>query len=285
METKLSEPPVIFNYFNYRDYLNDIFNHLKQVDVSYSHRRFLSDAAIGGTAYLLRVLRGERKLSLKYVQNFSKALKHTTAEEHFFELMVRFGNEKNIEQKDLYLKTMLKMRSGKGPQLFDDKKLQYLDKWYYSVIRDLVGLIDFKEDYNLLGKLLIPRINADQARNAVRFLLKNGFIKRREGGNGYEPVEPILSIEPDVQITKLSKFHKKNLEIDIGAFENCAFSDRSISSVVVSVSEEIVEQMRIEIQEFRKKMVALARSGENPTMVYSIGFQMIPRAKVRMRNE
>jgi uncharacterized protein (TIGR02147 family) len=285
METFNLNPPVIYNYFNYRDYLNDMFSHLKRVDASYSHRKFLADAAIGGTAYLLRVLRGERKLSLKYVQNFSKALKHNTNEEHFFELMVRFENEKKLEQKDLHLKTLLKMRSEKGSQPLDDKKLQYLDKWYYSVIRDLVGLIDFKEDYNLLAKLLIPRINADQARNAVSFLLKNDFIKRRESGNGYEPVEPILSIEPDVQTTKLSKFHKKNLEIDIEAFENCSFNDRSISSVVVSVSEEIVEQMRTEIQEFRKKMVALARSGENPSMVYRIGFQMVPRAKVRKRNE
>ena len=276
--------PVIYDYFNYRDYLNDVFSHLKTTIPSYSHRRFLSDANISGSAYLLRVLQGDRKLSIKYVSNFSNALKHDTVEARFFELMVRFENEKNIDKKDLYLKGMLKIRSEKASHTLHDKKMRYLNKWYYPVIRDLVALIDFKEDYNQLAKLLIPRINADQARGAVNFLLKNGFIRKRESGNGYEPTEPIVSTPPNVQSTILSQFHKKNLELDIGAFEYCSLSDRSISSLIVSISYETYEKMRVEIQEFRKRMMALARSGENPSMVYRIGFQMVPRAKLKKKD-
>lgn len=280
----LDSIPFIFDYFSYRDYLNDVFSYFKITIPSYSHRKFLNDANINGSAYLLRVLRGERKLSIKYIPNFSKALKHDTVQARFFELMVRFENEKNVDKKDLHLKAMLKIRSKKATHVLYDKKLRYLDKWYYPVVRDLVGLVDFKEDYNFLAKLLIPRINADQARGAVKFLLENGFIRKKANGKGYEPTEPIVSTPPNVQSTILSQFHRKNLELDIEAFDTCSLSDRSISSVVLSVSDETYEKMRAEIKEFRKKMIALARSGTDPSMVYRIGFQMVPRAKLKKKD-
>jgi uncharacterized protein (TIGR02147 family) len=280
----LENKPVIYDYFDYREYLNDIFNHFKQVDSAYSHRKFLADAAIPGSTYLLRVLQNERKLSLKYVANFSEAIKHTVLEAQFFELLVKFAHEKNVDQKESLLKELLKIRSEKTPYSLEDKKLRYFEKWYYPVIRDLVGLLDFGNDYNSLGRMLIPPIKAEQVENAVEFLLKNGFIKQREKATGYEPSEPILTTQPTVNSTILRQFHKKNLELDIEAFENCTLSDRSISSVNISVSKETFEKMRLEIQEFRKRLLALAREDNNPDMVVRVGFQMVPRAKVKKKD-
>ena len=143
MELRLDKKPVIYNYFDYREYLNDIFTCFKQADPSYSHRKFLADAHIPGSTYLLRVLRGERKLSLKYVANFSEAMGHNSSEANFFNILVSFCNEKNVNKKDLLLKDLLKIRSEKTTYALEDKKLRYFKKWYYPVIRDLVALVNF----------------------------------------------------------------------------------------------------------------------------------------------
>jgi uncharacterized protein (TIGR02147 family) len=275
---------VIYDYFDYREYLNDAFGYSKMVDPEYSHRKFLADAQIPGSTYLLRVLKNERKLSQKYILNFNRAIKHTLSEAHFFELLVKFGNEKNIERKELYLKELLKIRSEKTPYSLEDKKLRYFERWYYPVIRDLVGLIDFGNDYNALGRMLIPPVKAEQIENAVAFLLENGFIKKRKNAAGYEPSEPILSTPPTVNSTILSQFHKKNLELDIEAFENCTLSERSISSVVMSISNKTFEKLRLEIQEFRKRLIAIAREDAEPDMVVRLGVQMVPRAKVKKKS-
>lgn len=280
----MENKPVIYDYFDYREYLNDIFNHFKKIDQSYSHRKFLSDAQIPGPTYLLRVLRNERKLSPKYVANFSEAIKHTPPEAHFFDLLVQFGNEKNVDRKELLLKELLKIRSEKTPYSLADKKLRYFEKWYYPVIRDLVGLIDFGNDFNALGRMLIPPVKAEQVENAISFLLENGFIKQRNNGSGYEPSEPILSTPPSVNSTILTQFHKKNLQLDIDAFDNSTLADRSISSVSMSISSVTFEKMRVEIQDFRKRLLALAREDANPDMVVRVGFQMIPRAKVKKKD-
>ena len=132
--------------------------------------------------------------------------------------------------------------------------------------------------------MLVPSIKSEQAKGAVTFLLNNGFIRPREDNSGYEPSEPIVSTPPNVNSTILSQFHKKNLQLDIDAFENCLLSDRSISSVTMSVSKETFDKIKIEVQEFRKKLIALARQDNNPSMVCRVGFQIVPRAKVNKKD-
>jgi uncharacterized protein (TIGR02147 family) len=275
--------PIIYDYFDYREYLNDIFNHYKKVDPAFSHRKFLFDARIPGSTYLLRVLRGERKLSTKYVANFSDAIRHSAVEADYFMLLVRFVNEKNIDTRDQLLKKLIKIRSARTPYALQDKKLRYFEKWYYPVIRDLVALVDFGNDYKTLARMLVPPIKPTQAKGAVAFLLKHNFIKQRSDLRGYEPTEPVVSTPPRVNSTILSLFHKKNLELDIEAFANCSLSDRGISSVTMSISKETFEKCRVEIQEFRKRLLALARQDTAPTMVCRVGFQMVPRAKVKKK--
>lgn len=275
--------PHLYDYFDYREYLNDIFVYRKETDSTYSHRRFLADADIPGSTYLLRVLRNERKLSPKYIGNFCKALHLSVAESSFFTILVKFGNEKNVDKKEALLKELLRIRSEKATHSLDDKKLRYFEKWYYPVLRDLIGLVG-KIDYNALGRMLIPPIKGDQVQSAIEYLQKNGFIKSQENGEGFIVSEPIISTPPTVNSTILSQFHKKNLELDIEAFDNCTLDDRSISSVIMSVSMPTFEKMRIEIQEFRKRLIALAREDTNPDMVCRVGIQMVPRAKVKKKD-
>ncbi|HEX2959820.1 MAG TPA: TIGR02147 family protein [Chitinispirillaceae bacterium] len=281
----MEKKPVLYDYFDYREYLNDIFSYFKKNDSTYSHRKFLAEAEIPGSTYLLRVINSERKLSLKYVANFSKSIQHDPAEASYFELLVKFNNEKNVDKKDQLLKELLKIRSEKTTSSIEDKKLKYFEKWYYPVIRDLVGIVENSDDYNALSRMLIPPMSPQQVKRAVAFLLKNGFIKQRENGNGYIPSEPIFSTPPSVNSTILSQFHKKNLELDIDAFENFSLSDRSISSVIMSISTETFEKMRLEIQEFRKRLLVLAREDTKPTMVCRVGFQVVPRAKVKKKEQ
>ncbi len=280
----MGNKPVIYDYFDYREYLNDVFSYFKKVDPEFSHRKFLANANIPGSTYLLRVLNNERKLSPKYIPNFSSAIKHGVSEAFFFELLVKFGNEKNVDRKERFLKELLKIRSEKTSHSLEDQKLRYFEKWYYPVIRDLVGMVDFGNDYNALGRMLIPPVKAEQVENAIAFLLKNGFIKKRENATGYEPSEPILSTPPTVNSTILSQFHKKNLELDMEAFDNCSLSDRSISSVVMSVSGKTFDKLRLEIMEFRKRLIAIAREDSEPDVVVRLGVQMVPRAKVKKKD-
>ncbi len=67
----------ILNYFDYYDYLSDVYKHLKDIHTGFSYRTFSRDAGIPNHNYLLRVIKRQRNLTLRYVSNVSRYLKHS----------------------------------------------------------------------------------------------------------------------------------------------------------------------------------------------------------------
>jgi uncharacterized protein (TIGR02147 family) len=276
--------PVIYDYFEYREYLNHIYNYFKQEDPSFSHRKFLLSAGIPGSTYLLRIMNGERKLPIKNSTRFSEALGLDSSETAFFHVLVQFCNEKNYDKRNVCLREMLKIRAQNTTHALIDQKLSYFERWYYPVVRDLLPLVKFNEDYNFLGRMLLPPIKACQAEQAVKYLLTNEFIRKNEDGT-YEPTDQILSTPPQITSTILSRFHRKNLEINIEMFDIIPQSKRSVSSLTVSVSEDTFQKIRVILDETRKKILAVTREGKNPDKVCHIGLQLIPRARVKEKAE
>ncbi len=268
----------ILNYFSYREYLDDVYTHLKETRYGFSHRTFAREAGISSPNYLFRVLKGERNLSLKYVSLFCKALKLTANECKYLEELVQFNNAKSSRTKEEHLRKLLTLRYSHGEHTIEDKKLLYFSKWYYPVIRELVKIIDFKDDYNLLARSCIPRITAKQAENAVKYLVKNGFIEKDKKGR-YTYANPVITTGPEVNSTILRKYHKQNILQCADSLDSIDMAERDISSLTMSVSLETYGKMKKEIQDFRKRLLAMARDDKKGEVVCHAGFQLIQKTK------
>lgn len=272
----------IFNFFNYREYLNAVYTHLKTTRIGFSHRTFARDAGISSPNYLFRVLKGERNLNLKYMPNFCKALKLSAEEVKYLEVLVQFNNEKSSQAKEEFLRKLLTLRYSRGEYKIEDKKLLYFSKWYYPVIRELVKIVDFKEDYNLLARSCIPRITAVQAANAVKYLVKNGFIEKDKNGR-YTYANPVITTGPEVNSTILRKYHKQTIMQCADALDTIDMAERDISSLTMSVSKKTYKKMKKEMQDFRKRLLAMARDDKKGEVVCHAGFQLIPKSKMFIR--
>jgi uncharacterized protein (TIGR02147 family) len=268
----------IFNYFDYCEYLTDFYNLKKSTDSSFSHRSFLKKAGISGSVYLQRILKGERKLSVKFIPNFNTALEHTPKEAKYFQLLVQFQNEKKPSVKEEFLRQLLSLRHTQKEYIIEDKKLNFYDKWYYPVIRELVTFLDFKDDYRKLARVVQPKISPVQAEGAVKYLLKNGFIKKNDHGR-YSHVKPVITTGPNVQSTKVIKYHKNNLMLCADALEEIPREERDISSITLSVSNQTYENIKDEIRNLRKRLLQIAKKDPNPERVCLVGFQLVPRTK------
>ncbi len=280
-ELKQPDP---FDYFEYSGFLKDYFDFRKRSDTTFTHRQFMSDAGIAGTAYLNRVMHGSRKLSEKYVANVIKALGLASRKAEYFRTLVWYCNEKSQDKKHLYLNELLKLRSNRPECRIEDSKLRFFQKWYYPVIREIVSLADFGEDYKLLSRMVIPPVSPVQARGAVHYLLKNGFIVKHEGG-GYSLTDRFVSSGPRVDSTVMLQYHKKNLQINLDMMEKLESRERGYSSLTLSVSLNGYEEIRKEIREFRKRLMDVAANDDNPDRVCHVGFQLLPRARVKKRKK
>ncbi len=268
----------VFEYFDYCIYLRDFYEDRKKKDSTFSHRIFLKSAGIKGTSYLLRIIKGTQKLGKNFIPHFIRALGLSKKEAVYFEALVLFKNSRKRETKLSHLQALLKIRSQFPEYTINDKKYKFFSKWYYPLIRELTPLLDFKEDYNLLGRMVIPVINAAQARNAVKYLVKNNFLKK-EGDGTYVQTEPIMSTGDQVHSTYIAEYHKTTLEQAAHAVHSLSLDTRDISSLIVGVSDENFEKIRGEIQDLRKRILAIAGQEQEPKKVCFVGLQLIPKSK------
>ncbi len=278
MEHKTTLPISIYDYFDYRDYLRAVYSHLKQSRYGFSHRLFCREAGLSSPNHLHRVMSGQRRLSEQYIPHFCKALKLSASESRYFEAIVGFTDEKKAQRKEEYLRIVLSLRHAKSDHSLQDKRLNFFEKWYYPVLRELVTVLDFKEDFRLLGRACVPPISAVQAQGAVKFLVKNGFIAKNPDGS-YRQLQQVVSSGPEVDSIFIRKYHRKTIQQCALALDTIDKKERDISSLTLSVSKETYKLMKKEIQDFRKRLIAMAENDPTPQVVCFCGFQLLPRSK------
>jgi uncharacterized protein (TIGR02147 family) len=269
----------VYDFFDYREYLRAAYDKRKQEIKGFSHRFFSLKAGIASPNYLLRVLKGTRSLGSGYIAKFCRSLGLSRSEARYFTALVGFNTEKDIEKKEKYLRDLLALRYRRGIFRMDDKKLQFFSKWYYPVIRELAVVLECRDDFNLLARNCVPRITSQQAKNAVGYLLKNGFLKKDAQGR-YVRTEPVISSGDEVRSTVLRNYHRQTLAQSIEALDKPDLENRDVSSLTLSVSRKTYFAIKKEIQEFRKRLLVMAREDAGPEMVCLAGFQLIPRSKI-----
>ncbi|MBN1307783.1 MAG: TIGR02147 family protein [Chitinispirillaceae bacterium] len=269
----------IFNYFDYREYLEDCFNALKSHRRGYSFREFSRQAGLRSHNFLPRILSRQRNLSEEFIPVLSAYLHLPDKERKYFTALVSFNNAKRPSIKEAHLKRLLALRVVDDGCKLEDKKLHFFDKWYYPVIRELASICDFKDDYTVLARHCIPRISPVQARGAVKFLLENGFLKRGADGR-YSVVDAVIATAAEVDSAIIPKYHKKTLQQCAAAVETVGKEDRNFSSSTLLVSRKLYKEIKEEIYQFRKRLLAMAKNCKDPEMVCFTGFQLLPRSKI-----
>lgn len=274
----------IFSYFDYRLYLSDYYAQQKSLDESFSHRTFLNRAGIPGSVYLRRIIMRQRKLSRKYTENFIEALGLSSRESRYFRLMVQYGNEILVKTRESLLKEMLSLRSQNSDYFINDNQLKYFSKWYYPVVRELITIVDFRGDYADLARRVIPKISPQQARGAIQYLLKSGFIIKDQQGR-YTLADQFLTSGPEVKSTIMTEFHRQNLQWCADSLATIALKDRDVSSLTMTVSRATYDTIKQEIISFRKRLIDIARNDIKGEVVCYAGFQLMPRSRDLKRED
>jgi uncharacterized protein (TIGR02147 family) len=231
----MSPKPNVFDYLDYPQYLADHYSWAKSTDLSFSHRTFLSRAEIKGSVYLHRIINRQRKLSKSNIGNFIRALGLKGKKAEYFTTLVQFCNAKPGDEKERLLQQLLRLRGTQPSHRLGNQSLTFYDKWYYPIIRELVVCLDFGDDYNVLANHVQPRISAAQARGAVNYLVRNGFIRKDSAGT-YVQTHPAITTGDEVSSTILRNYHRTVLQQSAEALDRVPPEERDITSLALSVS-------------------------------------------------
>lgn len=268
----------IFNFMNYRDYLLAFYHDKKAVNKGFSYQVMAENAGFKSKSFIKLVIDGKKNLTPESLLKLNNILKLNEKSFSYFTDLVAFNQARSLKERNGNLKRLFSYRKRNPGRLILQDQYEFYAQWYHNTIRELLPFCDFKEDYGILGKMVNPPISAREARESVRLLLKLKLIGKV--GNTYVQDSPIITTGDEVMTAAVQNFHVQNLTLAAASIDDCPGPRRDLSCLVLGLSEEGIERVKKETQEFRKKLLEIAREEKNPACVYHYATQFFPTSRM-----
>jgi uncharacterized protein (TIGR02147 family) len=278
----------IFAYTDYRRYLSDFFEDRKRLNAHFSYRLLAERSGFKARDYLLRVMRGDRNLSLEGAAKLSNFFRFSEKQQEYFHLLVQFNQADTTSEKELCFRRLSEIRKFGTHQKLRQDQFEYLTAWYHSALRSLLPVLnpeawcaaDGKEDWEKAGKLLDPPITAKQARDSVDLLQRLGLLQKDPKGK-YAVSETALSTGDEVASLGVAAFHRATMELAKRSIDRHPPASRDISGVTMSISQDGFRRIKAELRAFRKKIQSIASTDTGEDMVYQLNLHLIPLTRRR----
>ena len=276
----------VLSYIDYRQYLRDFYDEKKQTTRYFSTRYFTKKADLSSASFLREVINGKKNLGKQTVEKFIRALDLTGKEARFFRHLVFFNQAKGADEKqDHYAVLLALMNTVKEFQL-TALQHQIYNYWYIPVVRELACIVDFKDDFTLLAKSVIPAITASEAKSAVRLLVRLKMLRKRDDGR-YEQSSSAVQAKSDLDAMAIMNFTRSMTEKAMEALQTLSRDERNFSTVTCGMSPSCYELILAEINAFKDRVVTIINSDERTPddRVYQLNFQVFPVSRKRIREK
>lgn len=274
--TEISSAPNLFDYYDYRDFLQDFYHFHKKRNSAYSYRLFARKAKLGSPNYLKLVVDGKRRITDRTLYQFSRGLGLTRDEEKYFRELVMYQEVSDPDSKDQHLKALLKYQEKqRTPTPLTESRSRALTDWHHLVIRELVATKSFKEDPSWIAKRLGGKITESQAAESLELLLKLRLLRRNLDGK-LEQCEPLLTSSGEVPGHLLKSLHRFYLRKALASIFSVLPEKREMSGLLLAIPANRMKDVKEEIKEFRKKLNRKYGMDKNAEEVFFAGLYLFP---------
>ncbi len=269
----------LFTHQNYRTYLKEFYNENKAKLKNFSYKSFSQKAGIAAPSFLFYVIEGKRNLTKATILKISQAIGHSQEEAAYFENLVFFNQASSITEKTVYYTRLLEIRRPIDIAVVDKDRYEFYSAWYHSVIREVVTIFDFQDDFEKLAAFLIPPIRGAEARKSIALLERLGFIEKDEQGL-YHQTQSLLRVRVSgIDSFVIEKFQMEMLTVAMKAYDTVPVADRMSKSATFSISEETFELFKMRVRELYSQLLEIARIDDKPSQVYQVTMNLFPISK------
>ena len=265
--------PDIFKYSDYRKYLLDWFEEKKKDNAAVSFRMISRQVGYRSPSYLPMLLSGKINMSLDMCRKFCEYMKLPKKRCDYFQNMILFGNAKNHEEQQRYFEKMCSFKEA-SIHIIDAAQYKYYEKWYNSAIRALLEFFPLRDEYEVIGNMLIPANTAREVRESFELLKELKMIQKDSNGF-YRPTDALISTGYDASGMAINTFLFNSLRISESALGKFTQKERNFSCLTLGISEKGFSDIRQELREFRRKILEIAQ-GDTADRIYQLSFQLFP---------
>lgn len=267
----------IFEYSDYRKYLKDLLEDKKRVNRLFSHRAVLQKMGITSTGFLANVISGRKNLTPAQVQKLAQIMKLKAAEARYFECLVLFNQAKSLDDKNNQMRRLVANQKVETKTLAR-KQLNLFSKWHYVVMRELLYFHKLKDDFRAAARMLIPSITTEEAEKAVKELEELEVLSKDAEGY-YLQKDSAISTGNEIRSLQVANFQVETMELAKAAIDRFPLAERDISCMTMTLSQGSFEQVKAEIQAFRKRLSAIAIADDKVDQVFQCNIQFFPVTK------
>ncbi|MBN2037389.1 MAG: TIGR02147 family protein [Chitinispirillaceae bacterium] len=267
--------PSIFEFIDYRKFLEAYYREQKEKSSYFSFRYFARRTGINSPSFLRHVIDGKRNLTRPAIEKFSAALKLTTKEATYFRNLVLFNQAKTSAEKQEHYAVLRSMAGGVKESVLNADQYDYFAYWYVPVIRELVALRNFGDDYRKLAAMVRPAILPSEAKAAVKLLLRLKLIRKQENGTFCQANSAITA---DGAVTSLAvrSFTRNMIERSNHALDTVDRSERHISGLTMGISHATFEVIAAEIDAFKDRLKIMVNQDQDGDRVYQMNISLFP---------
>lgn len=265
----------VFDFIDYRKYLAEYYQNKKKTARYFSYRYFSQKLGINSPSFLKHVIDGQRNLTPQMTERFAKALGLSPRENKFFYNLVLFNQATTSVEKQEYYAVLRSMISGIRESVLNAYQYDFYSNWYTPVIRELICLCDFKDNYDLMASVLKPKIEAAQAKAAVNLLLKLKLVERLENGR-FKQISSAIVVDNPVSSLAIKAFTRNMLDQSKTALDTIDRNIRHISGITMGISPEAYELLTTEIEAFKDRVKFIVNNDNKSSRIYQMNISLFP---------
>ncbi|MBT3181331.1 MAG: TIGR02147 family protein [Deltaproteobacteria bacterium] len=277
---KKDNEPSVFDYLDYRKFLKDLYKSKKAVSGTFSHRVFVRKCGFSSPNFLKLVMDGKRDLGKNAKAKIIQALCKRQLEKDYLDALISFEQAKTNNDRSKALDEITRIQHRTKVRDISTFQYEYLSKWYYVALRELVMLDDFKEDPAWINKTLGTRLAPNTITNIIEKLTELGFLTR-DKNKRLKQVDKSIVCDPKIFSSAVINYHKEMIEKSKESIDVSKSIHRDISGVTFPIDQDTFEKIRKKIHKFRQEIHAIASSAEAHDAVYQFNFQLFNLTEVK----
>jgi uncharacterized protein (TIGR02147 family) len=272
----------IFEYSDYREFLQDRYEEKKAENPNYSFRYLAMKAEINSSGFFKLIFEGKRNLTKASLLKTFKAFGIKGKEAEYFENLVFFNQAKTVDEKNHFFEKLIFAQKKNKQQPIERDKFEYFSEWFHPVIRELAVMPNINGDANKISEVIRPKVSVEQVESSLQTLFDLGFLRKK--GSLLNQAQPTLTTGSGIYSHELINYQIKNLKLSIQAFDTIRSNMRLHSSTVLGVSKETYELMVKKSRQFREQLQEIAERDENPENVYILQMSLFPMSQHEQQN-
>lgn len=266
----------IFDYTDFRQFIEDRLNELSNDNAKYSRRYIVRRMGLSGNNYLKMIIDGSRNLTDDVARKLVEAIGLKEDEAGFFYGLVTYGQAKTTKLRAEAFEKLRRNRRFKKVHGLDLDHYDYMTNTLTLALRELINYPDFQEDPSWISRQLTFKATPKAVREGFEKLIRLGLVERDTDGRLkvtmlHTATGDQLGNEP------LRVYHHNMLKAAMKA-QDLPVDKRYYRGLTMSISQDVYHEVVDLYCEFIDKVRARINDTEEPDHVYQMEMGLFPLA-------